>query len=96
MIGLNINGTNINNIRYVDDTTLLANSNEDLQKIFDVVKSSSEKKGLDMNVKKTKTMVISRNKNIQANINVDGKYLDQVKQFKYLGQTITKKGKIRK
>ena len=39
MNGLNINGTNINNIRYEDDTTLLA---EDLQKIFDVVKSTSD------------------------------------------------------
>ena len=66
MNGLNINGTNINNIRYVDDTTLLANSNEDLQRIFDVVKSTSEQKGLDMNLKKTKTMVISKNVDIQV------------------------------
>ncbi|KAK3769063.1 hypothetical protein RRG08_032054 [Elysia crispata] len=42
----------------VDDTILLANSNQDLQKILDVVKNASEQKGLDMNVKKTKTMVI--------------------------------------
>ena len=44
------------------DLEILANSNEDLQKIFDVVKSTREQKGLDMNVKKTKTMVIC-NKN---------------------------------
>ena len=61
MNGLNINGTNIKNIRYKDDTTQLANSNEDLQKIFDVVKRSSKQKGLDMNVKKTKMMVDSKN-----------------------------------
>ena len=61
MKGLNINGTNIKYLRYVDDTTLLADSIEDLQKIFDVVKSTSEQKGLDMNVKKTKTMVNSKN-----------------------------------
>ena len=96
MYGLNINGININNIRYVDDTTLLASNNEDLQKIFDVVKSTSVQKGLDMNVKKTKTMVISKKEGIQATIQVDGKQLEQVQQFKYLGQTITNEGKSNK
>ena len=93
MNGLNINGTNINNIRNVDDTTLLANSNADLQKIVDVVKTTSEQKGLAMNVKKTKTMVISKNEDIQAKIKVDGKQLEQVRQFKYVGQTISNEGK---
>ncbi|KAK3758028.1 hypothetical protein RRG08_006609 [Elysia crispata] len=45
MNGLSINGTHINNMRYVDDTTPLANSNEDLKEIFDVVKSTNEQKG---------------------------------------------------
>ena len=93
MNGLAINNTNIKNIRYVDDTTLLANSNGDLQKIFNVVKSTSEQKGLDMNVKKTKTMVISKNEDMQVKIKVEGKNLEQVQQFKYLGQTITNEGK---
>ena len=62
---LNINGTNTNSIRYKDETTPQANSNEDLQKIFDVVKSASEQKGLDMNVKKTKTMIIVKMKTIK-------------------------------
>ena len=66
MNDLNINSTN-NNICYVEDTTLLANSNEDLQKIFEVVKSTSEQKELDMNVKKPKTMVIiSKNEDLLA------------------------------
>ena len=93
MNGLAMNSTNINNIRYVDDTTLLANSNGDLQKIFNVVKSTSEQKGLDMNVKKTKTMVISKNEDMQVKIKVEGKNLEQVQQFKYLCQTITNEGK---
>ena len=46
-----------------------------------------------MNVKKTKTMVISKNGDIQAIIKVDGKQLEQVQQFKCLGQTITNEGK---
>ena len=77
MNGLNINGTHIKNIRYIYNTTLLANSNKDLQKIFDVVKSTSEQKGLDMNVRKMKTMVISKNEDMQAKIKVDRKQLEQ-------------------
>ena len=46
-----------------------------------------------MNVKKTKTIVISKNAEMQAKINVDGKQLEQVHQFKYQGQTITNEGK---
>ena len=60
------------NIRYVDVTTLLASSIKDLQKIFYVVKRTRGQKRLDMNVKKTKTMVIGKNEDIQAKIKVDG------------------------
>ena len=93
MTGIMINGTNINNIRYVDDTTLLASNNKDLQEIFDKVKAESEAKGLNMNVSKTKTMVISRTEGKEAKIIADGKVLEQVHHFKYLGQTVNENGK---
>ena len=60
MPGIKINGTNVNNIRYADDTALLASTNEDLQKIVDKVKKESDQQALNMDVSKTKTMVISR------------------------------------
>ena len=91
--GLNINGRNINNLRYVDDTTLLANNQEDLQRIVNTVKTESEIKGLNMNVDKTKTMVISKKEGQKAKIIVDGKELEQVKSYKYLGQTVTDEAK---
>ena len=54
----------------------------------------SAKKGLNMNVKKTKTMVVCRSKETpQVSISVNGINLEQVKQFKYLGQLITDDGK---
>ena len=53
--GVKVNGHNINNLRYADDTVLLAESEEDLQRIIDVVNRESKKYGLHMNVKKTKT-----------------------------------------
>ena len=58
--GCVIGGHNVNNPRYADDTTLLAESEEELQKVVDQVKKNSEKMGLKMNVKKTKTMLVSR------------------------------------
>ena len=88
--GIQIHGQNINNIRYVDDTTLLANNEKDLQMIFDTVKEQSEKNGLNMNVSKTKTMVISKNNELKVNIKADAEILEQVDHFKYLGQIVNK------
>ena len=93
MTGIKINGNNINNIRYADDTALLAGSNKDLQIIVDKVKKESDQKALNMNVSKTKTMVISRDGGKRASIKVDGKDLEQVEHFKYLGQTVNQEGR---
>ena len=58
-------------MRYADDTVLMAENTEDLQALTNNVKANSQKSGLDMNVKKTKTMVISRNNNTKANITIN-------------------------
>ena len=52
--GIKIAGTNINNLRYADDTTLMAESEEELKSLLMKVKEESEKVGLKLNVKKTK------------------------------------------
>ena len=52
--GCIVGGENINNLRYADDTALLAESESALQSIVDVVRQNSEEKGLNMNVKKTR------------------------------------------
>ena len=54
--GLKITGRNINNLRYADDTTLLAESKEELKSLFMKVKEESEKVGLKLNIQKTKIM----------------------------------------
>ena len=58
--GMKINGVNINNIRYADDTVLIAESEKELQDLLDKVEIESEKLGLQLNVKKTYSMVISK------------------------------------
>ena len=54
--GIKIAGRNINNLRYADDTTLMPESEEELQSLLMKVKEESEKAGLKLNIKKTKIM----------------------------------------
>ena len=93
--GTSIGGRNISNLRYVDDTVLVSDTKEGLQSLVTAAKIESEKAGLGMNVKKTKTMIVSKqeNVNIKADIQIDNETLEQVSTFKYLGQTITPDGK---
>ena len=57
--GIKIAGRNINNLRYVDDTTLMAESKEELKSLLMKVKEESEKAGLKLNIQKTKIMASS-------------------------------------
>ncbi|RUS84333.1 hypothetical protein EGW08_007927 [Elysia chlorotica] len=91
--GLKINGENINNLRYADDTVLLAESQNDLQNLVTIIEEHSGKYGLLMNVKKTKVMVISKKEPPKAEIKVKGKSIEQIDQFVYLGQLITTDGR---
>ena len=54
--GIKISGRNINNLRYVDDTTLMAESKDELKSLLTIVKMESEKVGLKLNIQKTKIM----------------------------------------
>ena len=54
--GIKIAGRNINNLRYADDTTLMAESEEELKRLLMKVKEESEKAGLKLNIQKTKIM----------------------------------------
>ena len=95
MPGLKVGGKTINNLRYADDTVLIAENEKDLQNLLNVVKDESRKKGLDLNSKKTEVMVISKKTTKECNIKffVDGNKLKQQKSFKYLGNLITQEGR---
>ena len=92
--GVKINGENINNIRYADDTVLIADSEENLQRLLDITIEKSVEMGLTLNVKKTECMVISK-KTIAPSCNLQsrGQQIKLVKKFKYLGYMITSDGK---
>ena len=93
LTGINIGGRNINNFRYADDTVLLAENEIDLQILTNDVKDNSKIMGLEMNTSKTKVMVMTKKEDGNATIKIDGKELELVKSFKYLGQHITNNGK---
>ena len=74
-------GGNINNLRYADDTTLMAESEEELKSLLMKVKDESEKVGLKLNIQKTKIMVSSSITSWQ----IDGETVETVKDFIFLG-----------
>ena len=94
MPGISIGGHNVNNLRYADDTVLIAEDEEHLQTLLDVIVKESEKLGLSLNSRKTETMVVSRKTlNPTCNIKINGTTLRQTQQFKYLGTIISSDGK---
>src|SRR5215469_6138849 len=92
--GIDLNGYNINNIRYADDTVLVADSEEKLQSLLDVLNEVRERKGLKINKSKTEVMVISRtDRNSRANIRIEDNLIKQVGRFNYLGSLINEDGR---
>ena len=86
--GIKIAGGNINNLRYADDTTLMAESEEELKSLLMKVKEESEKVGLKLKGQKTKIMASSPITSWQ----IDGKTVKTVADFIFLGSTITADG----
>ena len=91
--GIKVGGKNVNNLRYADDTVLIAENEKDLQNLLDIVERESAKKGLELNGKKTEVMVVSRKSNITCNLYTKGTKLKQRETFKYLGTLITQDGR---
>ena len=86
--GIKIAGRNINNLRYTDDTTLMAESEEELKSLLMKVKEESEKVGLKLNIQKTKIMACGPITSWQ----IDGETMETVADFIFLGSKITADG----
>ena len=86
--GIKIVGKNINNLRYADDTTLMAESEEELKSLLMKVKEESEKVGLKLNIQKTKIMASSPITSWQT----DGETMETVTDFILGGSKITADG----
>ena len=86
--GIKISGRNINNLSYADDTTLMAESEEELKSLLMKVKEESEKVGLKLNIQKTKTMASGPITSWQ----IDGGTVETVRDFISEGSKITADG----
>ena len=87
-VGVKIAKRNIDNLRYADDTTLMAESEEELRRLLIKVKEESEKVGLKLNVQKTKIMASGPITSWQ----IDGETMEIVTNFIFLGSKITADG----
>ena len=83
--GIKITWRNINNVRYADDTTLMAEGEEELKSLLMKVKEESEKVGLKLNIQKSKIMASSPITSRQ----IDGEAIETVTDFIFLGSKIT-------
>ena len=86
--GIKIAGKNINKFRYVDDTSLMAESKEELKSLLMKVKDKSEKAGLRLNIQKTKIRASS----CIISCQIDGETMETVTDFIFLVSTITEDG----
>ena len=86
--GIKIAGRNISNLRYADNNTLMAESEEELKSLLMKVKEESEKVGLKLNIKKTKIMASGPITSWQ----IDGETMETVTDFNFLGSKITEDG----
>ena len=86
--GIKIAGRKINKLRYADDTTLMAESEEELKRLLMNLKEKSEKVGLKLNIQKTKIMASGPITSVQ----IDGETKEIVTDFIFLGSKITADG----
>ena len=85
---IKIAGRNINQLRYAHDTTLMAESEEELKSLFTKVKEESEKAGLKLNIQKSKIMASGPTTSWE----IDGETVETVSDFIFLGSKITADG----
>ena len=83
--GIKIARTNVNNLRHVDDTTLMVESEEELKSLLMKVKQESEKAGLKLSIQNTKTMASSS----LSSCEIDGKKVEALTDFISLGSKIS-------
>jgi len=91
--GVKIGGALLKDIRFADDQAMVARTQEGLQKIMDALYKTAKEYKMKIKISKTKTIVITKKGEKKAEIFVEGKMLEQVNIFKYLGAWLTEDGR---
>ena len=93
--GFKVGGQNITDIRYADDTVLIATSEGKLQALLNNVVMHSHQMGLTLNAKKTKAMVVSRQSDtVPCRVMIENEQVEQVQNFQYLGTWFSSDGRL--
>ena len=87
--GIGIGGFNITDLRYADDAVLVADKKKKMQKMLDRLSETCKEYGMEINVKKTKVMVMNGTGRIKKGVKLNNVPLERVTRFKYLGSWIT-------
>ena len=91
--GVRVGGVLISDIRFADDQGMVASTEMGLQRLMDKLNAVAKKYSMKINIKKTKTMVVSKKDGGTVSIMIDGQRVEQVKTFKYLGSVIAEDGR---
>lgn len=91
--GVKVGGEWLKDVRFADDQGMVASSEQGLQSLMDGLTTTAKKYDMKVNVKKTKTMLVSKGTGGAVNVVVDGQVVEQVKKFRYLGAMISEDGR---
>jgi hypothetical protein len=89
--GVRVRGKLIQDVRFADDQGMVADTEQGLQKVIDRLTETEKRYDMKANVRKTKSMVISREEGRSVNLVINGQ-VEQVAKFKYIGAVMTEKG----
>ena len=89
--GVQIGGERLNNLRFAGDAVLLCNNKEELTDMIQLVRDKSAKRGLLLNVKKTKILVVDSNREDTSAFKINGEEIEEVDDFIYLGPWVDNK-----
>ena len=91
--GVKVGGQLVKDVKFADDQGMVASSEQGLQRLMNGLTTTAKKYDMKINVKKTKTMLVSKSVGGAVNIVVEGHIVEQVKKFRYLGAIITEDGR---
>ena len=91
--GVRVGGELVKDVKFADDQGMVASTELGLQRQIDALNSTAKKYDMKINVKETKTMVVSKKGGVSVNILIDGERVEQVQKFKYLGAMMSEDGR---
>ena len=87
-LGIKVGERKVVDVRFADDQAMIANNENELQKVMELLNRTAKKFNMKINMEKTKVMCVSKQSK-ELKIKLDGKWIQQVKRFTYLGTIIT-------